>query len=127
MTVASERAKKILIVDDEPNIVLALKYLLQDEGYDTCECYDGDSALQQARQWQPDLVLLDVMMPGMDGLMVAKQIRENENMDHVPIIFLTAKGTSRDKLEGYEAGAELYLVKPFDNENIISKVAELLE
>ena len=122
----TRRAKKILIVDDEPNIVLALKYLLEDEGYEINECYDGQSGFQTTLDWKPDLVLLDVMMPGLDGYSVARKIREKLELQDIQIIFLTAKGTARDKMEGYDSGAELYIVKPFDNEHIIEKVGEVL-
>lgn len=118
--------KKILIVDDEPNIVLALRVLLEDQGYDIEYCYDGTSALEKLVSFSPDLVLLDVMMPGVDGYTVAKNIRNNQDAEHTNIIFLTAKGTKDDKMEGYDSGAEYYIVKPFDNDDILEKVRELL-
>lgn len=119
--------KKILIVDDEPNIVLALKTLLDDQKYVIEYCYDGTSAIEYLHYSKPDLVLLDVMMPGIDGYSVAKYIRNEPSLDHTNIIFLTAKGTKEDKMEGYDSGAEYYIVKPFDNEDVLSKVNELLK
>lgn len=117
---------KILIVDDEPNIVLALRYLMEGEGYQTNYCYDGETALELVTKIIPDLVILDVMMPGLDGFSVAKQIRNQTILDNTSIIFLTAKGTSADKIEGYDSGAESYIVKPFDNDEILEKVKEVL-
>ncbi len=118
--------KKILIVDDELNIVLALRVLLEDLDYDIDYCYDGTAALEKISSFNPDLVLLDVMMPGVDGYTVAKSIRNNPQAEHTNIIFLTAKGTKDDRMEGYNSGAEYYIVKPFDNDDILSKVKEIL-
>ncbi len=118
--------KKLLIVDDEPNIVLALRILLEDEGYEISYCYDGATAIENIDSLKPDLVLLDVMMPGVDGFTVAKYIRNNVKFTHTNIIFLTAKGTKDDKMEGYNSGAEYYMVKPFDNDAVLDKVKELL-
>lgn len=119
-------AKKILIVDDEPNIVLALRYLLEEEGFQVSYCYDGETALRMLTEFIPDLVVLDVMMPGMDGYSVAKFIRNQEVLDKSLIIFLTAKGTTQDKMEGYDSGAEVYIVKPFDNDEFVARVHEVL-
>ena len=118
--------KKVLIVDDEPNIVLALRMLLEDEGYDIEYCYDGITGIENLDGFRPDLVLLDVMMPGIDGFTLAKYIRGKNHLDHTNIIFLTAKGTKDDKMEGYDSGAESYIVKPFDNDAVLEKVKELL-
>ncbi len=119
-------AKKILIVDDEPNIVLALRYLLEEEGFQVSYCYDGETALRMLTEFIPDLVVLDIMMPGMDGYSVAKFIRNQEVLDKSLIIFLTAKGTTQDKMEGYDSGAEVYIVKPFDNDEFVARVHEVL-
>lgn len=118
--------KKVLIVDDEPNIVLAIEFLLKQEGFIVFKAFNGEDGLRSAVEHTPDLIILDVMMPGLDGLTVAKNIRNTESLIDTTIIFLTAKGTSSDKLEGYDAGAECYLVKPFDNEELIYKVKDLL-
>lgn len=122
----SSVAKKILIVDDEPNIVLALRLLMEDEGYEVHYCYDGETAVQVVGKIIPDLIVLDVMMPGIDGFSVAKFIRNQEKLENTAILFLTAKGTSQDKMEGYDSGAESYIVKPFDNEVIVAKVYDIL-
>jgi len=122
----SMASKKIMIVDDEPNIVLALKFLMEEEGFDVKYFYDGDTAIENVTKVVPDLIILDVMMPGKDGFSVAKYIRNQPALENTAIIFLTAKGTSKDKIEGYDAGAESYIVKPFDNDEIVSKVHEVL-
>ncbi|MBK8625983.1 MAG: response regulator [Saprospiraceae bacterium] len=122
----SHTLKKIMIVDDEPNIVLALKYLLEEEGFDVHCYYDGDTAIENVAKVVPDLIILDVMMPGKDGFSVAKYIRNQSSLENTAIIFLTAKGTSQDKIEGYDSGAESYIVKPFDNDEIVAKVHDIL-
>ncbi len=118
--------KKILIVDDEVHIVKALEFLFLDEGFDIVTAHDGPTALQKALEFKPDVVLLDVMMPDMDGYSVAKAIRQTELFTNTFIIFLTAKGASSDKMMGYDVGAEHYIVKPFDNDDILSKVKDVL-
>lgn len=118
-------AKKILLVDDEPNIVLALQYLMEDEGFEVHCCYDGETAISMVGDLMPNACILDVMMPGIDGYTVAKFIRNQEHLNDTSIIFLTAKGTSTDRMEGYDSGAESYIVKPFDNDQILDKVREL--
>lgn len=122
----SQTSKKIMIVDDEPNIVLALKYLMEEEGFDVQCYYDGDTAVENVTKVIPDLIILDVMMPGKDGFSVAKYIRNQPELENTAIIFLTAKGTSQDKMEGYGSGAESYIVKPFDNDEIVARVHEVL-
>jgi len=115
-----------MIVDDEPNIVLALKFLMEEEGFDVFCFYDGESAVENVVKVVPDLIILDVMMPGRDGFSVAKFIRNQPSLENTAIIFLTAKGTSNDKMEGYDSGAESYIVKPFDNDELVDKVNDVL-
>lgn len=117
---------RVLIVDDEPNIVLAIEFLLQHEGYMTQKAYNGIQALETATTFLPDIIVLDVMMPGLDGFETARQIRQNPALENTKIIFLTAKGTERDKEAGYAHGAEYYMVKPFDNEELVTVVGEML-
>lgn len=119
-------AAKILIVDDEPNIVLAVEFLLQREGYQTEKAFDGLQALELAAEFKPDLVLLDVMMPGMTGFELGQKIREMPLLEHTKIIFLTAKGTQRDKQTGYASGGEAYMIKPFDNDELVMTVNEMM-
>ena len=118
--------QKILIVDDEPNIIIALEFLLQKAGYALSKAYSGQGALDILANDLPDLVILDVMMPELTGFEVAAQIRSNPQMAHLKIVFLTAKGTERDKMTGYATGADYYIVKPFDNDLFLSTVKEIL-
>ena len=97
----SDTSAKILVVDDEPNIVVALEYLLHREGYEVHKAYNGQEALDTLQSLVPDVVVLDVMMPGIDGFEVARRIRQIPALELTKIIFLTAKGTQRDKESGY--------------------------
>lgn len=104
-------AKHILIVDDEPLIVKGLKFSLEQEGYETDVAYDGNTALSKINSNEYDLILLDLMLPGLDGISVCQQVRETSN---VPIIMLTAKGEDMDRILGLEYGADDYMTKPFN-------------
>lgn len=119
--------KKILIVDDEPNIVTSLQFLLQQNGYEVDIAQNGMEAIQQIELKVPNLILLDVMMPIMDGYEVSKQIRENPLWDDICIMFLTAKGRSEDKVKGYAKGADMYITKPFSTRDLVERVNEMLE
>ena len=102
---------KILIVDDERVLVKGIKFNLEHEGYQVQDAYDGEEAVELAREGGFDLIILDVMMPKIDGLQACMRIREFSN---VPIIMLTAKGEDTDKIIGFECGADDYLTKPFN-------------
>lgn len=115
----------VLLVDDEPNIVIALEFLLQREGYRVEKAFNGLEALDQINLHKPHIVVLDVMMPGMNGLEVARRIRENPALEHTKIVFLSAKGTQPDKIKGYDSGGEVYLIKPFDNEDFVRTIHEI--
>lgn len=119
--------RSVLIVDDEPNILVALDFLLQKEGYEVLKASNGVEALEIIEKSPPVIVVLDVMMPEMDGFEVARRIRSNEDNQDIRIIFLTAKGTDADRFEGYDKGGEVYLTKPFDNEEFITTVNEVIE
>ena len=115
-----EEAKKtILIVDDEKPIVDILIYNLQKEGYQTIEAYDGETAIQMAFEQKPDLILLDIMLPKVDGLTVCKRIRNSMNM---PIIMISAKDEEIDKILGLELGADDYITKPFSVRELVARV-----
>ena len=114
---------KILMVDDEKTLVKGMKFNLENEGYEVECAYDGTSALELAREGRFDLILLDVMMPEMDGLEACMKIREFSN---VPIIILTAKSEDADKLMGFECGADDYLTKPFNILELKARVRALL-
>jgi two-component system response regulator VicR len=110
---------KILIVDDEKNIVDILTYNLRKEGYETIEAYDGEAGLELTVSDNPDLVLLDIMMPKMDGYEVCKRIRQTSQ---VPIIMLTARAEETDKVMGFELGADDYVTKPFGVRELLARV-----
>ncbi len=114
---------RILVVDDDPEIVSFVKRGLAYEGYTVDTAADGSEALAKAMEREPDLVILDIMMPGIDGIEVAKRLREGGD---VPILMLTAKGTVADKVAGLESGADDYLVKPFAFDELLARVRALL-
>lgn len=117
----------ILLVDDEPHILTALKFLMTQEGYEVVTATNGAEALNVMDSFRPDVVVLDVMMPGMDGFEVAKEIRNNYQLNKTQIIFLTAKGTKEGRRAGYRAGGEIYLTKPFDNDEFVESVTYALQ
>ena len=119
--------KKILIADDEPNIVAALEFLLQRSGYEVLLAQDGESALKQVEQHLPDLVLLDVMMPLKSGYEVCQRMRERAAWRHIKIIMLSAKGREAEVNKGLSLGANLYVTKPWSNKDLIAKIEQLLE
>ena len=116
-------AKKILLVDDEPLMIKGLKYTLEQDGYETVSAYDGEEALKVFGEQPFDLVLLDVMLPRMDGIQVCQRIRENSD---VPIIMLTAKGEDLDKILGLEYGADDYMTKPFNILEVKARIKTIL-
>ena len=117
----------VLVVDDEASIRLLCRVNLRLEGIDTVEAADGDAALRMARELGPDLVLLDVMMPQMDGWQVATELADGEATREIPIVFLTARAESADFLRGYELGAVGYVSKPFDPTALGSTLHGVLE
>lgn len=118
---------KILIVDDEPNILIPLEFLIQEQGYQVTKASNGEEALQVAVAVLPDIIVLDVMMPGIDGFEVARRLRQKSEFSATSIIFLTAKGTQHDRFRGYESGGEIYLTKPFDNKELVDTINEVFE
>lgn len=115
--------QKILVVDDDQHIAELISLYLMKDGYDTQEVYDGKQALEEVTGYQPDLILLDLMLPGMDGYQVCAEVRK---MSKVPIIMLTAKGETFDKVLGLELGADDYIVKPFDPKELVARVKAVL-
>lgn len=114
--------KTVLLVDDEPNILVPLEFLVKQEGYRALTASNGRQALRVMEKVRPDLVLLDVMMPEMDGFETARYIRSKPEWNDVRIIFLTAKGAADDKVNGYMSGGEVYVTKPFDNDELIEAI-----
>ncbi|MEM9930475.1 MAG: response regulator [Bacteroidota bacterium] len=117
---------KILIVDDEPNILITLRFLLEQAGHAVVEANNGKEALTVAIREQPHIAILDVMMPELDGFKLAAKIREDPALADVRIVFLTARGQAKDLSEGYRSGGEVYLTKPFDNQQLITTINELI-
>ena len=120
-------SKKILIADDEPNIVAAIEFLLQRSGYEVHIARDGDEALKLVEACSPDLVLLDVMMPVRSGYEVCKRIREHPAWRHIKIIMLSAKGRDAEVSKGLSIGADLYVTKPFSTRDLMGKISTLLD
>ncbi|MFV8835267.1 response regulator [Aquisalimonas sp.] len=118
--------KRILIVDDEPNIVLSLEFLMKKNGYDVETATDGEQALTAVDRQRPDLVLLDVMMPRKDGYQVCQTLRENADYANMRIVMLTAKGRDVEREKGLSLGADDYITKPFSTQDVVDKVGELL-
>lgn len=117
---------RILIVDDEPNIVLALELLMRREGYEIEAVGDGEKAVEAAVKFRPDLILLDVMLPRMDGYEVCQRIRADVSLKDTSIIMLTAKGRDVEKEKGLALGADHYITKPFSTRDVVRRVREIL-
>ena len=122
MNAVSEK-QKILVVDDDQHIAELISLYLMKDGYDTQEVYDGKKALEAVTTYQPNLILLDLMLPGMDGYQVCAEVRKTSK---VPIIMLTAKGETFDNVLGLELGADDYIVKPFDAKELVARVKAVL-
>ena len=115
-------AKKILIVDDEQDILDLLEFNLKAEGYVTLTAPDGEKALELAAEHIPDLIILDVMLPGKDGWEVIRDLRKKSKTQHIPVIFLTAKDSEIDEVVGLELGADDYIVKPIGIRKLLARV-----
>ena len=113
---------KILVVDDEEPIQELLRFNLEKEGYLVCVAKDGQEALKHVKNDQPDLIVLDLMLPGMDGLEVCRKLRSNPKFQQIPIIMLTAKGEEIDKVLGLELGADDYMTKPFSPRELLARI-----
>jgi len=118
--------EKILIVDDEKDIVKMLEYNLRKEGFRTISAYDGQEALELAAREHPDLILLDLMLPEMDGLEVCKKLKKEDKTANLPIIMLTAKTQETDKVIGLELGADDYVTKPFSPRELLARIKAVL-
>jgi len=117
------RAEKIMIVDDEKDIVDIVKAYLEKEGYPTIEAYDGESALELWREHEPDLVVLDILMPRLNGIEFCREVRKESR---VPIIILSAKSEEDDRIGGLEIGADDYMVKPFSPRELVARIRAVL-
>ena len=119
--------KEILIVDDEPSIVVPIQFLMEQQGYSVLVAENGEDALDVIYKYKPDLILLDIMLPRIDGYEVCEIVRLNPEYRNVKIIFLTAKGREVEIAKGLALGADAYITKPFSNTELIAKVKELLD
>ena len=119
-------SKRVLIVDDEPNIVISLEFLLKRAGLEVLIARDGEAGLAEIRSAHPDLVILDVMMPKLDGFGVLDAVRADPAVQSTPILMLTARGRDADQKKGLALGANAYLSKPFSTAELVQKVQELL-
>ena len=119
-------SKKILIVDDEVDLVETVRFPLEMEGYHVLVSYNGEDALNQARKEKPDLILLDLMLPKLDGYKVCRLLKFDDRYKHIPILMLTAKTQEKDKALGMETGANEYITKPFEIDHLLKKVKAYL-
>ena len=119
--------KRILIVDDEPNIVISLEFLMMREGHEVRVARDGEAGLAAVRTHRPDLVVLDVMMPKLDGFAVLEAVRSDPDLAGTRILMLTAKGREAEQNKGLALGADAYMSKPFSTRDLVDKVKELLD
>ncbi len=119
-------SKRLLVVDDEPNLLRAVAACLKSEGYQVKTARSGREALMQLAEAVPDLVVSDIRMPGMDGYQLARQLRGSPRTALVPIVFLTAKDETADRIEGFRAGVDAYLTKPFEPDELIAVVNGIL-
>ncbi len=118
---------RVLLVDDEPGIRTAVQAYLQDEGFEVTTAIDGEEGWQKAQQMMPDVVISDVMMPRCDGYGLLKRLREDERLGGTPVIFLTAKGMTIDRTQGYQAGVDDYIPKPFDPDELVARVRNVVK
>jgi len=119
--------KKILIVDDEPNIVMTLEYTFKKNNFEVFIARDGQEALDILKNQLPDIIILDVMMPMVDGFATLEQIKKDKRLNHCKVIFLSAKNKEKDIEKGLSLGADLYVVKPFSIKKLVDQVNELLQ
>ncbi|MDX1707601.1 MAG: response regulator [Desulfobacterales bacterium] len=120
-------SKAILIVEDEPGVVVAIQFLMEQQGYSVLMAEKGEDALDLIYQYKPDLILLDIMLPGMSGWEVCENIRLNPDFRNIKIVFITARGDESEVARGLALGANAYIIKPFSNDHLIAKVRRLLE
>ena len=120
------KPKKILVVDDEVDLVETVRFPLELEGFDVLVSYNGEDALNQARKENPDLIILDLMLPKLDGYKVCRLLKFDERYKHIPILMLTAKTQEKDKILGKETGADEYITKPFEMDYLMEKVKAYL-
>ena len=119
--------KRVLIVDDEPDIVESVKFSLELENIECLEAYDGEEALLKAKKEKPDLIILDIMLPKINGYKIARLLKFDQEYKNIPIIMLTARTQKKDVKLGEETGADKYITKPFDMDLLVNAVKEYLK
>jgi len=119
-------SKKVLIVDDEPNVAISVEFLMRQEGFEVLVAHDGEQGLARIRGDRPDLVVLDIMMPKLDGFEVCRAVRADPSLAGVRILMLSAKGRAAEIAKGLSLGADAYIPKPFSTRELVAKVKELL-
>jgi len=117
---------KVLIVDDEVDLVRLVRYNLEKEGFSVSTAYNGKGAMAQIKEHQPDLLILDLMLPDISGIKLCQQIKLDDRLGHLPVIMLTARSSETDRVSGFEAGADDYVVKPFSPKELVLRVKAML-
>ncbi|MGB7033355.1 MAG: response regulator [Syntrophobacteria bacterium] len=117
---------RILIVDDEPDIVEALQTRLEQENFECLTSYDGNGGLELARAQKPDLIILDIMLPNLDGYKVCRLLKFQKELKRIPIIMLTARDKAEDRLLGEQTGVDYYMTKPFSMDKLVGKIKQFL-
>jgi DNA-binding NarL/FixJ family response regulator len=119
--------KRLLLIDDDPNLILLVKDYLEFRGYEVITAENGQEALEVLDQDTPDMIICDVMMPQMDGYSLVEHVRKNPRTSWIPVLFLSAKGQSQDRVKGLNTGADVYMVKPFEPEELVAQVESSLK
>ena len=122
-----QKPKQLLLVDDDPNLILLIQDYLEFQGYEVKSADNGQEALDILEKYIPDLIICDIMMPDIDGYEVVERIREDSRISWIPVIFLSAKGQATDRVKGLTKGADVYLVKPFEPEELVAQVESSLK
>ncbi|MGC9524202.1 MAG: response regulator transcription factor [Limnospira sp.] len=124
--ITTTEQRRLMLVDDDPNLVVLVRDYLEFRGYEVVTAENGKKALERLEYEVPDLIICDIMMPEMDGYTLVNLIRENPRLSWIPVLFLSAKGQSQDKVKGLNTGADVYIVKPFEPEELIAQVESSL-
>jgi DNA-binding NarL/FixJ family response regulator len=119
--------KRLLLIDDDPNLIMLVKDYLEFRGYEVLTAENGREGLEALEQSTPDMIICDVMMPEVDGYSFVKQVREEPKTSWIPVLFLSAKGQSQDRVKGLNTGADVYMVKPFEPEELVAQVESSLK
>lgn len=119
--------KRLLLIDDDPNLILLVKDYLEFRGYEVVTAENGKEAIHMLTQGLPDLIICDIMMPEMDGYSTIEHIRQDKRTNWIPVLFLSAKGQSQDRIKGLNLGADVYMVKPFEPEELVAQVESSLK